>query len=297
LFDRHGLEYLTGICTSCGCVQQVKYYDDDDVVLLYEKYYRDIYSSRSVVELYKDQYKAGKRIVDFLKEHKICANKVLEVGCGCGGVVKAISTGLDAEGYGVDYNKSYIEYANSNGVKASHGGFEDYIDSGEKFDLVIILHVLEHIDRPIPFMKDIAKIMSPNGRCVVEVPSIESIPEDSDGNLKKYLQNAHITHFTMSSFMDCLALSGFNVLFSNNTILSILSTDTQGEHEKVKVKGNFTNGLDILNNVENLYKHNLYKRLTFFLNLKIRQLLINAGVFSFIQGIYRKLISVKGHGQ
>jgi SAM-dependent methyltransferase len=41
----------------------------------------------------------------------------------------------------------------------------------DQFDFVILQHVLEHIERPVPFMAEVLRVLKPGGRLFVEAPS------------------------------------------------------------------------------------------------------------------------------
>ncbi len=54
---------------------------------------------------------------------------------------------------------------------------------GEKFDLVILAHVLEHLGDPIYAMERIGSLLKPNGHVLMEFPNIDAI----DSKWKRFL--------------------------------------------------------------------------------------------------------------
>ncbi len=102
--------------------------------------------------------------------------KVLDLGCGRGYVAKKLLPKTNRI-LGIDYNASSIDYAKSSladsGVTFICEDIFDYLGkhSDEKFDVVVLSHVLEHIDDPETFLKRINHI---GNFFYVEVPDIET---------------------------------------------------------------------------------------------------------------------------
>ena len=59
-------------------------------------------------------------------------------------------------------------------VKFINSLFEE-IDINEKYETILALHVLEHVDEPVRVLNRIKKILKPNGRIIIEVPNSESL--------------------------------------------------------------------------------------------------------------------------
>lgn len=88
--------------------------------------------------------------------------KLLDVGCGIGWVVnEANDRGFMS--LGIDKKKSYIDagkkYLRINLQASSLEGFK----TREKFEVVILKHVLEHIIDPESFLKKIRSFLTPGG--------------------------------------------------------------------------------------------------------------------------------------
>jgi len=96
--------------------------------------------------------------------------RVLDVGCGVGQVVQALTRdGIEA--HGVDVSAPNIEKASK---FSSHCSLYDgrrlpYPDG--YFQSVGALNVLEHVDEPEAFLKELVRVASPGGRIVVSSPN------------------------------------------------------------------------------------------------------------------------------
>ena len=205
--DRYGFFYPTGVCRTCGFVQQSTYYDEQTLRLFYEQYYPRIYGRGTPADLHALQRRSrGNRVYDFIHK-RLTPRRVLEVGCSAGGVLISFHEGGSSV-FGVDLDPECVAYAQSLGMEAAVGSV-DAVPSGETFDLIILSHVLEHVTEPKTFLANVAAKLSDDGTLYIEVPSLESIRNGACGHdLLRYWQNAHVSHFTMKTLANVCAQVG-----------------------------------------------------------------------------------------
>lgn len=116
--------------------------------------------------------KAGERGLDiwgenpFLHKHIRPSDRVLEIGCASGRVLSQV---VASERVGVDCNEELIERGRRDHPQLTLicGDGRDHVDAG--FDVLILSHVLEHVDRPEEFLRSIRA-----SRIYVEVPDFDS---------------------------------------------------------------------------------------------------------------------------
>ena len=118
---------------------------------------------------------------------------IVDVGCGKGGFVELMrSQGLNAVGYDNTYegNSSYIRksFFNSN--------------SHEYGDLLTLRHVLEHVQNPWSFIRELAVANCQRGFLYIEVPDLDWILEK-----KAYfdLFHEHVNYFRKEDFARCFS--------------------------------------------------------------------------------------------
>ena len=290
--DRYGFYYPTGMCKQCGNVQQARYYDDETLELFYSKFYRRIYGDSTPSSLFNAQKNGkGVAIFNFVKSVSN-PNKVLEIGCGAGGI---LSRFLDnnCEVLGLDFDENYLDYAQKNNITVKRGSIEQ-LGSNEKYDLIILSHVLEHIKYPSDFLTKLSNHLANDGVLYIEVPSLDNV--ESGGykyDLLRYLQNAHATHFTTKSLELMCKKSGYKRIKSTRFIHSCWAKTTRFEGiSEAEMQDSLCYSKELLSSIEANRKS--YKKIIVMeAKATIRKVLVSIVVFlgikDFAKSIYRKL--------
>jgi 2-polyprenyl-3-methyl-5-hydroxy-6-metoxy-1,4-benzoquinol methylase len=177
----------------------------------YKNYYRDIYGAKSPKDLFHSQRKnRGSVVFDLVQPH-ISSDSVLEIGCGAGGILSVFKD-AGCEVLGLDFDTRYLSFAQKHGIPVIEGGVES-LPEGKKFDCIIVSHVLEHIPYPKIFLESVRQKLKEHGALYVEVPSLNHV---GDGgyfyDLRLYFQNAHASHFTVSTLSNLAKASGYNIV-------------------------------------------------------------------------------------
>jgi 2-polyprenyl-3-methyl-5-hydroxy-6-metoxy-1,4-benzoquinol methylase len=200
------------VCQDCGTVQKsVK----EDWLREAEKIYGNyqIYNQSEGAEQNTFDQNTGAsearshKIVQWLATHHTLpkTGKLLDIGCGNGAFLKAFGarypewrmSGLELD----SRNQRVIEAIP--GVEALHVGKIDSLK--DSFDLIVIIHALEHIPNPIKFLKSIAKRLNPGGLLMIEVPSLETSPFD-------IVVADHCTYFTEETLKWTVESGGFETI-------------------------------------------------------------------------------------
>lgn len=98
--------------------------------------------------------------INFIKKQVALTDTVLDLGSGYGDMSNKLAD-FSEKVVGVDYMKGYVEIARSKYNKPNlefiNGDAFDYIKTcPEEFDVIILSHILEHIDDPLDFLKKCA---------------------------------------------------------------------------------------------------------------------------------------------
>jgi ubiquinone/menaquinone biosynthesis C-methylase UbiE len=95
--------------------------------------------------------------------------RVLDVGCGSGGVIRQLARGLGIDAVGLDPSPKMIDVARAEAGRWGEflvGQAEQLPFEPESFDGVVMRWVVHHLDRPAAFA-EIRRVLRPGGRLVV----------------------------------------------------------------------------------------------------------------------------------
>jgi 2-polyprenyl-3-methyl-5-hydroxy-6-metoxy-1,4-benzoquinol methylase len=142
--------------------------------------------------------------LDFLKQHTH-GKSLLDVGTGSGLLPHLARTqGYEVEGTDLSKHVSETLPAKS-GIPVHHGAIEE-IAFDRKYDLITMLHVLEHTTDPLSTIRSAKEILNEGGFIVVVVPNFRSLDTRIKDTLSKLrLKSRPYKH---------LALGHHNFVFS-----------------------------------------------------------------------------------
>ena len=95
-----------------------------------------------------------------------------------------------------------------------YGSFQEVIEQGEHLDIVCFFHVLEHVINPAEFLTSCRKVLKPNGKIILEVPSLDDPLRrlyQAEEYEKFYFQAQHPYNYSAGSLSRLLGANGFTV--------------------------------------------------------------------------------------
>ncbi len=151
----------------------------------------------------------GERRLPLVRPFLKPEDDVLEIGSSTGYFLD------DLRGYvhsvtGVEPSQAYRDYANSIGIK-TYSSLDEL--AGEKFDVLFLYYVLEHLRDPIGYMASLSHWLKPNGRILLEVPNVDDIllsPYHIPNFAPFYWQKAHYYNFSHKTLKDVLVRAGYD---------------------------------------------------------------------------------------
>ncbi|MEO6520876.1 MAG: class I SAM-dependent methyltransferase [Mucilaginibacter sp.] len=139
-------------------------------------------------------------------------NSVLEVGAGDGSILKLLSEQNFASRYSaVEISESGVERIKALDIKGLEqaqlfSGYELPFKD-DAFDLVILSHVLEHVEHERVLLRELKRVAK---LCLIEVPI--DYKEGVDHRIKHFLAYGHINMYTPTNLRYLLLTEGFKVI-------------------------------------------------------------------------------------
>jgi SAM-dependent methyltransferase len=142
--------------------------------------------------------------------------KVLEVGCGRGWLLKSLAR-LGHECHGTERSELAATGASRIvGIKIYTKPVEECGFATDQFDLIVLWHVLEHLDDPSQTLRTLNSLMKPGGWLLVEVPNYSSYQARLSGKHWFHLDTEHhLQHFTQPGLLHLLDRTGFSAVQLN----------------------------------------------------------------------------------
>jgi SAM-dependent methyltransferase len=129
---------------------------------------------------------------------------ILDVGCGTGANLEMLSQFGNARG--VDVSEEALEFCRERGLQqVKQGAAEALPYENDSFDLVTGLDVVEHLDDDVAGLKEMRRVLHPDGRAVLFVPAfmfLWGVQDDISNHRRRY---------TMASLKEAVRKAGFEI--------------------------------------------------------------------------------------
>jgi 2-polyprenyl-3-methyl-5-hydroxy-6-metoxy-1,4-benzoquinol methylase len=152
-----------------------------------------------------------------LKKHISFKGRVLEVGCYVGVFLQSLKqegwdvTGVELDTRAVEFARKHFDLTILNKPLESL----DTASSHDNFDVVTMLHLIEHLDDPASTLAVAFRVLTPGGILVIETPTYDSLLFKLLGRRERSLScNGHIFFYTVATLSRLLEKTGFEVLES-----------------------------------------------------------------------------------
>ncbi|MFG1505553.1 class I SAM-dependent methyltransferase [Halobacteriovorax sp. ZH5_bin.2] len=295
-YDRYGIYSPIVQCLECSLLIVGEYLDEESLINFYINDYRPIYSEsyRTPKYIFECQVNQGHNFIKTLKDVNITTSgkTVLEVGCGPGGILESFKRS-GANVFGCDFDEDFMNYGRKHSIDIRTGQFDSTFEH-TSFDIIVLSHLLEHIDKPLDFLSKIKKQINPGGTLLIEVPGILELHK---GVMERYFQGVHLYNFYGDYLRFILESFGFDVLYIDESLRAVCQNNRGANsieeiQNKLKEFGkNIDSHYLYLENEVRKYNSGLnfyfYKRQ---LINKTKALLESLKLKSFVKYIYKKVL-------
>jgi len=246
------------ICSNCGVVQKLINSDwVEDTKKIYDEY--QVYAQGSGNEQLIFDSTIGysiprsEKIVMWLNNEINLpqSGKLIDIGCGNGSFLKQFSNknsewllnGLELD----NRNEKIINSIPNTELKVC-----EISEIKEEYDLVVLIHALEHIIDPLTFLKKIKSILKKTGSIFIEIPNLKMAPFD-------ILIADHCSHFTVETLEILLNKAGFVINKISEDFIPKEITLIASVKEEIVLKDiDLSLGMDLVNgyflNLDEIFK-------------------------------------------
>jgi SAM-dependent methyltransferase len=140
--------------------------------------------------------------------------RLLEIGCSMGFLLaKFREDGWEVEG--IEPNRGFCEFIGEHhGIKASPAILEESDVPANSFDVVVMLHVIEHVPDPLGTLEGICRVLKPGGTLILETPRYDSLMFKLLRHRERSVScDGHIYFFTTETLRQMAGKAGFDVQF------------------------------------------------------------------------------------
>ena len=207
------------VCGGCGLLHKrttAEWFRDVDVIYEdYEAYHQGHGAEQSVRhEEASELSPRSALLVRFAKDQLALpsSGRLLDVGCGNGAFLRSFAAEFPSwELTGVDRSQG-----GADAVRAIPG-VEQFVvggpaDAPGRYDLISLIHVLEHVHEPLGFLSEVAAKLTRGGAVLIDAPSLATNPFD-------LAVVDHVMHFSSATLRELTRRAGYKLrAYSSNLI-------------------------------------------------------------------------------
>lgn len=208
------------ICTRCGLHYVSPRLSSDGLAELYNRHYMTktvsgVYNTDETVS--SDEYDA---FVKYAAENLMNGASILDVGCGVGNLLKKLDSQKKFTLSGVEISSQAAAVARENGFSVENCNLADATFAMKSFDCVMLLYVLEHVDRPRELLGHVRKVLKDDGFLMLAVPNYRYLRIAYDNPLARMIlknratlhPEEHLQNFTPKTVARMVEGEGFEIV-------------------------------------------------------------------------------------
>lgn len=207
--DSYGFKVRYYLCRACGFVFQNPGESAASDPAFYAETYRQLYQATdepTPKDLRQQTLRANFQL-NLLQSHGVCRlSRTLDVGASSGILMQTLHDAYGAQAIGVEPGNAYRKLAENKGF-ILYPSLEQLqmADSG-RFDLVTMMHVLEHLENPLGTLVEIReRLLDANGVLLVEVPNFYA---------HESYELAHISCFSAHTLTEMMKKAGYQIMYA-----------------------------------------------------------------------------------
>ena len=215
------------ICKNCLLIKNDSCLSYDEL----KSYYKESYNTKNYKadndDIFKRMLIPSRHRINLLAKNNFNPSKgenLLEIGPGSGSMLFLLSKkkinikAVEPDPVASNWLKKFPY------IKVINKFFEEWIiernnlEDKEKFDWIIITHVLEHIKVPGNFLKELKILLKKTGKIIIEVPNANN-PYSDGKNWGHLFDPGHFYYYTKNNLRELIINSGLNIDFISDSTM------------------------------------------------------------------------------
>lgn len=119
-------------------------------------------------------------------------SKVVDIGCGIGILLEKLKNEKRCAGFGIDISKEAIKAIREKGFLGVSAKVPPIPLPANSFDIATATELLEHVNNPKAFIREMIRIIRPSGSLIITTP---------DNALAPYAEREHVNAFNEKALM------------------------------------------------------------------------------------------------
>ena len=196
-------------CNTCG-LQTIHPKDKYDLKAMYNSsYYLGTANYSYLDERKNEGYESfvwDARIRNIKKFKK--TGNFLDIGSSFGGfLTRAKKAGFET--FGIEISEYSAQYANERGIRTFNGSLLDADFPAEFFDVITLIEVIEHLDKPELVFAKLAKLLKPGGLLLIQTANFDGMQAKEEGPKYHYYLPGHLYYYSLTNLKKILTKNGF----------------------------------------------------------------------------------------
>lgn len=198
LSDRYGLSLTTVACMRCGTLRFREYISESDLDRFYRFSYQSLYGRKDEARRSSDAVLTANHILSFaprIVDKNPKQIRFLEVGGGSLHLGRELAKHMNQ----VCVCEPSVEYSHRElpeNLEFVNLTVDELVDvHNNSYDIICLVHVLEHLDNPLDTLTKLKSLLSPGGIILFYVPDIwKALSSDQRLHANRALGYIHIAH-------------------------------------------------------------------------------------------------------
>lgn len=198
-------------CENCNVIWHEPVIHDLEMYYESQEYRNSLEGTSEELEFYKKH--DFETLVKFqYTGTMIYRNKIIaDIGCGCGAFLDFVK-GVAKECIAVEPSQTYRDIMRQKGYDTYAYMQEAMSEWRNKIELITSFDVIEHVEKPVEFIKEIHALLKTNGKAIIGTPTDAPIMRELLGNIyeqKLLFSTQHLWIFSEEALKKMTEDSGF----------------------------------------------------------------------------------------